>query len=98
MSRPSCRVPDQVSGDQRAWCEQLVVHFPELALPGRGLVALGGEQRVRVHVGERQVPPHVAQVTVVGQQLADHRFGQAAERHSRRRIHERDRAWSGPRT
>src|SRR6185437_16605780 len=34
--------------------------------------------RVRVHVGEREVPPHVAQIPVVGQQLADYRFGPAA--------------------
>ncbi len=62
------RVPDQVVGSQCALVvKQLVVHRPELALPGRGLGALGCEQRVRVHVSERQVPPHVAQVAVTGQ-------------------------------
>jgi hypothetical protein len=68
------------------------VHRPELALAGRGLGGLGRELRVRVHVGERQVPPDVAQVTVVGQQLSDHRFGLAAVRTFEVAVfHERDR-------
>ena len=80
VSRPSLAgVADQVFGRQCVLVvEQLVVHRPELALAGGGLGGLGGELRVRVHVGERQVPPHVAQVTVAGQQLADHRLGPAA--------------------
>ena len=74
-------VPEQVVGGQRVLVrQQLIMHRPERALAGRGLGTLGGQQRVRVHVGERQVPPHVPQVTIVGQQLADHRLGQAAER------------------
>ena len=55
--------------------EQQVVHLPERALRGRRLGRLGGELRVRVHVVERQVPPHVADVAEVGQQLADDRLG-----------------------
>jgi len=39
--------------------QEQVVHLPERALPGGGLGGLRGELGVRVHVGERQVPPHV---------------------------------------
>jgi Alpha amylase, catalytic domain len=74
-------VPEQVVGGQRVLVrQQLIMHRPERALAGRGLGTLGGQQRVRVHVGQRQVPPHVPQVTVAGQQLPDHRFGLAAVR------------------
>ena len=59
--------------------EQQVVHRPERALRGRRLGRLGGELRLRMHVGQRQVPPHVAQVGV-GQQLAHDRLGLTAVR------------------
>ena len=68
MSRPSSRVPDQVFSCQRALViEQDLVHWPELALHRRGFGGLGRELGVRVDIGERQVPPHIAQVTVIGQ-------------------------------
>ena len=58
--------------------EQQVVHLPERALVGGGLGRLGGELRVRVDVVQRQVPPHVPDVAVVGQQFPDDRLGLAA--------------------
>ena len=60
--------------------EQQVVHLPERALGGGGLGGLGGELGVRVHVAQRQVPPDVADVAEVAQQLADDRLGLAAVR------------------
>src|SRR5215475_5164018 len=54
------RVPDQVPGVQGVLVvQQQVVHLPERALPGGCLGGLGRELSVRVHVGQRQVPPHV---------------------------------------
>ena len=41
---------------------QHVMHFPELPLPGGRLRALRGQLGVRVDVGQRQVPEHVADV------------------------------------
>ena len=58
--------------------EQQVVHLPERALVGRGLARLGRELGVRVDVVQRQVPPDVAEVAEVGEQLADDRLGLAA--------------------
>ena len=57
--------------------EQQVVHLPECALIGGGLGGLGGELGVRVHVGERQMTPYVADVPEVAQQLA---HGRSEER------------------
>ena len=45
--------------------EQQVVHLPERALLVGRLRRLRGQLRVRVHVGERQVPPDVADVAEV---------------------------------
>ena len=54
--------------------EQPVVHLPERALGARGLGRLGGDLRVRVHVGQRQVAEDVAQlVAEVVEQLGDDR-------------------------
>ena len=50
------------------------MHLPEGALVGRGLGGLGGELGVRVDVVERQVPPDVADVAEVAEELADDRF------------------------
>ena len=60
--------------------EQQVVHLPERALLGGRLGRLGGELRVRVDVVQRQVPPDVADVAEVGEQLAHDRLGPAAVR------------------
>ena len=54
--------------------EQEVVHLPEGALVGGGLRRLRGELGVRVDVVERQVPPDVADVAEVAQQLAHDRL------------------------
>ena len=56
------------------------MHLPERALLRGRLGRLGRELRVRVDVVERQVPPHVADVAEVAQQLADDRLGHAAVR------------------
>ena len=56
------------------------MHLPERALVGGGLGGLGGELGVRVDVVERQVPPDVADVAEVAQELADDRLGLAAVR------------------
>ena len=81
-SRPSssaCR--SRSPGAQRVLVvQQQVVHLPERALRGRRLGRLGGELGVRVHVGQRQVAPDVADVAEVGQQLAHDRLGLAAVR------------------
>jgi hypothetical protein len=72
-------VVEQVPDGQRALVvQQQVVHGPELVLDAGRLGGLGRELGVRVHVGEGQVPPHVADVAEVAQQLADHWFGPAA--------------------
>jgi hypothetical protein len=47
--------------------EQEVVHLPERPLFGRRLGCLGGELRVDVDVGQRQVAPDVAEVCEVAQ-------------------------------
>ena len=56
------------------------MHLPERSLVGGGLARLGGDLREAVDVVERQVPPHVAHVAEVGEQLADDRLGHAAVR------------------
>ena len=61
--------------------EHRVVHLPELALARGGLRRFGGQLRVPVHVVERQVPPHIANVVAKGrEQLADDRLSLAAVR------------------
>ena len=60
--------------------EQDVVHRPKGSLCLGGLRRFGGQLGPGVHIAQRQVPPHVAQVPEAGQQLTDHRFGLAAVR------------------
>ena len=80
-SPSSAGVAGQVGGPQRVLVgEQQVVHLPEPALGAGGLRRLGGELRARVHVVQRQVPPDVAEVAELGEQLADDRLGLPAER------------------
>ena len=50
------------------------MHLPEGALIGRGLGGLGGELGVGVDVVQRQVPPDVADVGEVAEQLAHDRL------------------------
>ena len=57
--------------------QQQIVHFPELALRRRSLGCLGRQLRLRVDVGERQMPPYVPDV-VIGQQISYDGFGPAA--------------------
>ena len=59
--------------------QQQVVHRPERILCGGGLGCLGGELGLRVHIGERQVAPDVADVRV-GQQIAHDGLGPPAVR------------------
>ena len=74
-------VADEVAVAERVLVlEQQVVHLPERALLGRRLRRLGRQLRVRVDVVQRQVPPHVADVAVLAQQLAHDRLGLAAVR------------------
>ena len=58
--------------------QQDVVHRPEGSLCSGGLRRFGGQLGPGVHIAQRQVPPHVAQVPEPGQQLTDDRFGLAA--------------------
>ena len=52
------------------------MQLPERALLGGGLGRLGGLLRMRVHVVQRQVPPHVADVVAeVGEELANDGLG-----------------------
>ena len=60
--------------------EQKVVHLPEGALLGRRLGGLRGELGVRMDVVQRQVPPDVADVAEVAQELAHDRLGLPAVR------------------
>ncbi len=55
--------------------EQLLVHLPERALRARRLRGLSRELGVWMHVGERQMAPHVPDLIAEGrEQLADHRL------------------------
>ena len=77
----AARSPSRSERTQRVLVlEQQIVHLPERALRGGRLGRLGGDLRVRMHVGERQVPPDVAHVAEVGEQLAHDGFGPAAVR------------------
>ena len=68
-------VADQVVELERVLVlEQEVVHLPERALLGGGLGGLRGELSVGVDVVQRQVPPDVADVAEVAQELADDRL------------------------
>ena len=60
--------------------EQDVVHRPKGSLCRGGLRRFGGQLGPGVHIAQRQVPPHVAQVPEAGQQFTDNRFGLAAVR------------------
>ena len=60
--------------------EQEVVHGPERVLRGGRFRCLGRRLGVEVHVGEREVPPHVAHVGEVAQQFADLGFRPPAVR------------------
>ena len=50
------------------------MHLPEGSLLGGGLRRFGGQQRVRVDIGERQMAPDVADVGEVAEQLAHDGF------------------------
>ena len=50
------------------------MHLPERALGGRSLGGFCGHLGVRVDVGQRQVPPHVADIDEVAEQFADDRL------------------------
>ena len=67
------RVRAQLREQQRVLVpDQQVVHLPEPSLRRGGLGGLGCELRVRVDVGERQVPPDVAHVVLaVPEQICD---------------------------
>ena len=80
MSRPSeAAYPIRSRGAQRVLVvHELVVHLPERALPPGRLGRLGRELRLRVDVGQRQVPPHVPDVAEIPQQLPHGRLGLAA--------------------
>ena len=56
------------------------MHLPEPSLDAGCLGRLGRELGARVDVVQRQVPPHVAEVAEVGEQLADDGLGLPAER------------------
>ena len=78
-SRPISRAQrDEVAVLVGLGLQQHVVHLPERVLLGRGLDGLGGQLGARVDVVQRQVAPHVAQLGVAGEQLADDRLGLAA--------------------
>src|SRR5262245_33442725 len=47
------------------------MHLPEGSLAGGSLAGFGGELRIRVDIGEREVAPHVADVAEAGEQLTD---------------------------
>ncbi len=69
-------VGDQIIRAERVLVvEQEVVQLPEGALLGRGLGGFGGELGARVDVVQRQVPPDVADVAELAEELADDRFG-----------------------
>ena len=89
VSRPSRRACSTRSFGLSSswWCEQHVVHLPEGALRGRRLGRLRRQLCARVHVGQRQVAPHVPQVVAeLGQQVADRpsRPGRSTGTRSRR--------------
>lgn len=70
---------------------------PEGILRGGSLRCLGSRLGAEVHVGERQVPPHVAHVGEVAQQLADLGFRPPAERALEVAVlHDRDRRTQRP--
>ena len=75
-SRPSSLgVADEIVGAQTILVvEQQVVHLPEGSLLGGGLGCFRGHLGARVNVAQRQVPPDVADVTEVAEELADDRF------------------------
>src|SRR5262249_52384357 len=69
------RVAHQIGHVERVLVvQQLVVHFPELALLARGLSGLRRHLGVRVHVGERQVPEDEPQLAVLLDHPPDGRF------------------------
>ena len=80
--------------------EQQVVHLPERALRRRRLGRLGRQLRVRVHVGERQVPPDVAHVGEVARaaRARSARPCRSTGTRSRRTRRSVTRASIGPRT
>ena len=68
-------VADEVAeGEGVLVVEQQVVHLPERALVGGGLGGLRGKLGVGMDVAERQVPPDVADVAEVAEELADDRL------------------------
>jgi hypothetical protein len=59
--------------------EEEIVHLPERSLRRRGLGSLGRKRGMRVDVGEREVPPDVADIAGIAEQLPDHRLRPPAE-------------------
>ena len=77
----SLRVADEGLEVQRVlMLEEHVVHRPERALSRGRLGGLRGALRQGMDIVQRQVPPHVAQVTEVGQELTKHGLRPAAVR------------------
>ncbi len=75
------RVADEVLRRELGlMAEQEVVHWPKGSLCRGCLGRLGGQLGPGVHIAERQVPPHVAEVPEAGQELTDDRFSLAAVR------------------
>jgi hypothetical protein len=75
-SRPQLlSVGDQVVRDECVLVgEQEIVHLPERALVGGGLGGFRGELGAGMDVVQRQVPPDVAHVTEITEELADDRL------------------------
>ena len=87
------------AGERALVGQQQVVHGPEGALRRGRLGGFGRELRVRVHVVQRQVPPHVPDVAEVSQQLTYDGLGEAAVGALEVGVfHQGDRGVPGPRT
>ena len=74
-------VADQISHRQCIlMLKEQVVHLPEGALGVGRFGGLSSELCVRVHVGQREMTPHVTDVAKLRQQFAHDRFGLPAVR------------------
>ena len=75
------RVAEQIGDAQRVLAvEQQIVHLPEPSLLRRRLDRLGRLLRPRMDVVQREVPPHVRDLAVPREQLAERTLGLAAVR------------------